>query len=308
MATLRYDVTGIDVADNRLRDDVLTASDLAAAVGLNPHKTPAALYAEKEHQVPQTRRTSSVMRRGKLLEPIIVPLVQERFPEATVELAHDFLVDTEDHIGCTPDGYIHWPDGTYSTMQIKTVGRRTFKRTWANGVPDHVLLQALTEAMLAEAKTAVVVAFPFDEYSGFDEVELFIIDRDERRERGIRGIAREFHKARVEKRPPAFDYANDSDLIAALWPEHTDGKSVDLNGDNELPIMLEARENLIAEIETRETQKIKIDAFIRAKMQDAERAVCGLWVITLRTIIRKAHQVRESRYRRLLVSRGPKED
>lgn len=303
MATIRYDVTGIAPADNRLRDDVLTASDVAPAVGLSDWKTAAQVYAEKARQVPPPRRASAVLNRGKVLEPIVAALVQQRFPEATVELAHDFLVDTDDHIGCTPDGYIHWPDGTYSTLQIKTVGRRAFKRRWADGVPEDVMLQALTEAMLAEAKNAIVAAFAFDEYSGFDEVELFTVERNERRERGIRGIAREFHKAIVEKRPPAFDYGRDSDLVAALWPQHTDGKDIELGGDNELPAILEERAVLIAEIETREARKAEIDTIIRAKMQDAVRAFCGLWTITLRTIIRKAHQVRESQYRRLLVSR-----
>ena len=97
----------------------------------------------------------------------------------------------------------------------------------------------------------------------------------------IRSISVEFWQAIAENRMPAFDFVRDGRLIAAMWPNAIDGKTVDLGADNELPGLLSEHETLAAEIETREERKSAIESEVRSKMQDAQIGLVGRWRITL---------------------------
>lgn len=287
-----------------LRRVDLTASTVAAPPGLHPYVSAAQIYAEKSGRALPTPIETSVMRRGKRLEPLVLPLVRDKLPGCEVVPAHEYLRDPECRLGATPDAYIIRPGGELSTLQIKTVGRRTFKRNWVDGMPPlWITLQSLCESCLKDAAGSIVAAFIFDEWSAFDEVELFDVPRHEASEQRIRNIAREFWAAIAANRQPAFDFLRDAKLIAALWPHEVKGKVVDLGADNELPMLFEERERIIAEIDAREQRQGAIDAELRFKMGDADTGIGHGWRITLREIIRKAHAVKESRYRQLRVAR-----
>ncbi len=282
----------------------LTASVIAAPLGLHPFVSPAQIYAEKSGRALPTRKETSVLTRGKRLEPLFLPLLRAKFPDYDIAPANEYLREPENQIGCTPDVYMYRPDGALVTAQLKTVGRGAYRRNWINGPPRWVVLQALTEAMLADAVEAIIVVMVVDEWSGFDEIEVVeTIPRHPTSEARLRSIAREFRDAIAERRQPAFDFLRDAKLIAALWPETAAGKTVDLGADNELPALLDEYERLVAEITVGEQRKNAIAAEVRAKMEDAEVGVIGGWLITLRDVLRKAHQVKESKFRQLRIRR-----
>jgi predicted phage-related endonuclease len=149
----------------------------------------------------------------------------------------------------------------------------------------------------------MIAVLVVDEWSPLDELEIFTVPRHPASELRLRSTSREFWAAIAEQRMPNFDFLRDAKLIAALWPTTVEGKTVDLGADNRLPEVLSERERLIAEIKQREERKSEIEAEIRSKLEDAEIGLVGGWRVTLREVIRKAHQVKESTFRQLRISR-----
>jgi hypothetical protein len=288
---------------HELRRRDLTASDVAAPLGLHPYKTPAQVYAEKTGRALPPKKSTNVLSRGKRLEPVFLPLLRDLFPNCRIEPADEYLREPENRLGCTPDVYLHRPDSALVTVQLKTAGRGAFARNWADGPPFWIMLQALTEASLANAVEALIAVLVVDEWSPLDELEIFTVPRHPASELRLRSTSREFWAAIAEQRMPNFDFLRDAKLIAALWPTTVEGKTVDLGADNRLPEVLSERERLIAEIKQREERKSEIEAEIRSKLEDAEIGLVGGWRVTLREVIRKAHQVKESTFRQLRISR-----
>jgi hypothetical protein len=288
---------------HELRRRDLTASDVAAPLGLHPYKTPAQVYAEKTGRALPPKKSTNVLSRGKRLEPVFLPLLRDLFPNCRIEPADEYLREPENRLGCTPDVYLHRPDSALVTVQLKTAGRGAFARNWADGPPFWIMLQALTEASLANAVEAMIAVLVVDEWSPLDELEIFTVPRHPASELRLRSTSREFWAAIAEQRMPNFDFLRDAKLIAALWPTTVEGKTVDLGADNRLPEVLSERERLIAEIKQREERKSEIEAEIRSKLEDAEIGLVGGWRVTLREVIRKAHQVKESTFRQLRISR-----
>ena len=146
-----------------LRQCDLTASDVAAPLGLHPYKTPAQVYAEKTGRALPPKKSASVLSRGKRLEPVFLPLLRDLYPDCRIEPADEYLREPENRLGCTPDVYMHRPDGALVTVQLKTAGRGAFARNWADGPPLWVMLQALCEASLADAAEAIIAVLVVDE-------------------------------------------------------------------------------------------------------------------------------------------------
>jgi predicted phage-related endonuclease len=281
----------------------LTASVVAAPLGLHTWVTPAEIYAEKTGRGVPGKKVSSVLRRGKQLEPLFLPLLRQQFPDCRIEPADEYLREPENRLGATPDVYMHRPDGALVNVQLKTTGRTSFGKHWVDGPPLWVTLQALCEASLADAVESIVAVMVIDEWSALDTLELFTVPRHATSEARLRTTSVEFWKAIAENRMPAFDYLRDAKLIAALWPKTVAGKTIDLGADNLLPVLLEEHEKIVGEIKSREERKDAIAAEVRAKMEDAEVGIIGGWLITLREVIRKAHAVKESKTRQLRIKR-----
>jgi putative phage-type endonuclease len=105
------------------RQDYLTASDVAAAAGVDKFKSRARLYAEKADRAPATAETGA-MRRGRLFEGAALEYLKEEKPSWLIERPNVFITDDESRLACTPDAII---DGTIN-CQIKTISRPTFER------------------------------------------------------------------------------------------------------------------------------------------------------------------------------------
>ena len=91
---------------------------------------------------------------------------------------------------------------------------------------------------------------------------------------------------------PAPDFTRDAELLKILSPRHTPGKTVDLSGNNELPVLLAQREQMCAEIKTREAVCEAIETELKYLLGDAE-SVTGLpgWHVTYKAGERKAYSV-----------------
>lgn len=135
------------------RSSRLTASNIAAALGISPYKSRLELYAEIIGAVqPDNLDEVERVRWGTLLQP----LVTQEFARKTGRRVADWPQDTiavsgyYDWLACTPDATQLRGDNEVGVLEIKTTGERLAK-DWKDEPPLHVQIQAHIQAWILGA-------------------------------------------------------------------------------------------------------------------------------------------------------------
>jgi putative phage-type endonuclease len=287
-----------------LRAVDLTASDIGAACGLDPYKTPLMLYAEKTGLL-LTGGDNPMMRRGRWFEPAAVEAIRDENPDWQVEKANVYLRDPDLRLGATPDALAQTDEPGLTNIQIKVVAAPEFASHWSERPPLHYLLQTITEGLLLNAARSKLAALVVGTFSA--DLHIFDVPRHAAAEQRIMQICMEFwENIRTGKRPAA-DYERDAETVAALYPQSVKEPVLDLTGDNLLPGRLIEREVLKAEIAVASERVAAIDTEIKDKMGEAAVATLPGWTLKLPTITRKEYTVAEATYRRLTVTKAKEE-
>jgi predicted phage-related endonuclease len=283
-----------------LRKHDITASTVGALFNLHPYSTVYELFLEKTEYDPPNI-DSKAMRRGRLLEPVVAAAVADEHPEWTITKATEYLRDPAIRLGCTPDFYVEGDPRGFGIIQAKTAGPFAFKRSWSeDGMPPMwIALQAATEMMLTGAQWGAVAVLVND-----DDLALhwYDIPRNAGVEARIRDAVENFWIDVDFKNKPQPDFARDADLIAALTRKVTRLKSIDLSGDNYLPVILAERATLKKRAADDAKRLKEIDAEIKFKMGDAEIGVIDGFAITFKEQTNKAYSVAEKTFRTLRVT------
>jgi predicted phage-related endonuclease len=289
-----------------LRKPDVTASVVGALRGLHPYTSRLRLYKEKtgfEFETTENVR----MRRGRRLEKIIGEVVEEKRPGWKVVPAGVYLRDPSLRLGCTPDFFIEGDPRGLGILQTKLTMPRVFKREWldeqgAVAPPMWIQLQALTEAMLADAAFGAIAAYMDGEWQEPDEVEIFEFDRHSGAEAAIRSDVEKFWEDVDFQIEPEAKGAVDAEIVALMHPEPTVMSRVDLTGDNYLTDALFERERLKDQVNTANERIKEIDTELKAKMGDAGIAVVGPFYALQKNIDVDGYTVAPRRYRRLTVT------
>jgi predicted phage-related endonuclease len=294
-----------------MRKQDITASIAGALIGLHPHETALTVYADKtgffdkdpeDGETPE-RTENAAMRRGRLLEPVVVEMLREDFPGYKIERGGSYYRDPLARIGATPDVLAVDEKGRPGIFQIKTVAPAAFRKSWKQEdgsfeVPAWIAIQAIVEATLTGAEWAKIAVLQVDNVLTMQTVDVPIHAGVFER---IRREAFEFW-ANVEKgQPPKPDYSRDAKIAAMLQP--LDDNPLDLTSDNMLPGMLDERERLKAEADALEVRLKEIDGEIRNKIGAHSSAVLPGWKIASKLTERKGYTVQPTSYRPLRVTR-----
>lgn len=296
----RHPVTDRD-AWLKLRKQDVTASVVAALFGQHPYESALGIYAEKTGlELPEI--DNAVLRRGRLLEGAVAAAVAEEHPEWEIIKGTDYLRDPELRLGATPDFYIMGDPRGLGILQAKTVAPSVFKKQWRDtGPPFWIALQNATELMMEpEAAFGVVAALVVDPWKM--ECPIYPIPRHAGVEARIREAVTKFWADVAAGREPAPDYGRDAELFAALYPEATPLKTIDLTGNNMLPVILPERAELKEQVARAEKRIKEIDTEVKFAMGDAEIATLPGFSITLKNQNRKAYSVAATSFRRLTIS------
>jgi len=285
------------------RKQDVTASNVAALFHCHPYTTALRLYAAaRGTEFPN--EDNLTMRRGRWMEPTVAKAVSELRPEWRIEPATEYLRDPELRLGATPDFYVYSGPPGKGILQAKTVAPSVYAREWADGVevPLWIILQAVTEAMLAEADFIVVAALLVDPH--FMDVAIHEFPRNPAAEEKIKYAVAQFWKNVESGIEPDPDFTRDANTIKAMWrAERTPPSEVDFTGNNEIPELLEERANLKEAIRVADQRCEAIDAKLRFEMKDAAIAT-GIdgWRITYRSSHFKGYTVPPSERRILRVT------
>jgi predicted phage-related endonuclease len=285
-----------------LRKPDVTASTVGCLFGLSPYTSPLGLYAEKANQIDPDLPDSMALRRGRLMEGAVAQAFIEEHPGWKITKARHYYRDIKRRIGATPDYHLIDPNGRKGVLQAKTVMPYVFKKYWSDETaPVWITLQTLTEATLTRSEFGMIAALEVDGYTF--RLHCYEVPRHEAAERRIQDTVAAFWEGVAAGRPPAVDHERDGALIAAMYPHHREGASIDLRGDNQLPELLEEREARKANIALDEARIDAIETELRSKLTDNEIGLVTGWRLTLREQHRKAYEVKPASFRVLRATR-----
>jgi predicted phage-related endonuclease len=285
----------------RWRREDVTASRVGALFGAHPYETALRVYAEKRG-VEFPDEDNKTMRRGRWLEPAVAKAVEELRPEWKLEAPNVYLRDPDLRLGATPDFYIHDPVRGLGVLQCKTVAPSVYARDWLGGseIPFWIVLQALTEMMLADAAFGAVAALLIDPHNM--DCVILEVPRHADSEAKIIAAVSSFWLCVATGQEPDPDFARDAEVIKLLTPRETPGKQIDFSRHNELPGMLAERAELLKVMGAAEDRCDEIETEVKHLMGDAE-LVNGLpdWRITYKTQKRAGYTVPPKEPRVLLI-------
>jgi predicted phage-related endonuclease len=285
-----------------LRVNDVTASEVAALFSLNPYLTHMELFASKTGVEMPREDDSIAQRRGRLLEGAVAHAYLEEHPGCRLRKANVYVRAPALRFGCSPDYFLTNEQGFQGVAEMKTVAPHVFKRQYTDQTaPTHHVLQTVSQMMLTRSEIGVLAVLVVDGYRF--ELHTYHIPRHPAAERRIQDAVAQFWSDIDAGRTPNIDYTRDGSLLPVLFPHHVEGKVVDLRGDNELPVLLDEREQLKDEIAAKEKRKKAIETELKYKMGDAEAALLAGWRITNRDQHRSEYTVKADDFRVLRIAR-----
>lgn len=283
-----------------LRSQDLTASDIGAAVGVDPYKSRLALYAEKTGLL-MPQGDNNAMRRGRWMEAAVLEAIRDENPDWVVEKANVYLRDPALRLGATPDALAQTgivPGLT--NVQCKVVNRPAYERDWVDGPPIGYMLQTITEGMLLDAPANIVAALVVDTYTA--DLFLHHLPRHAGAEERIREVAASFWANVAAGRVPAADETLDAEVVNALYPQSETDPVLDLSEDNMIRSLLAERLTAKVIVKVEQQRVDEIDVLIKEKLGKHERAELPGWKISWKTQHRKEQIVAASTFRALRIS------
>lgn len=268
------------VAWLRARKRDVTASAVGALFGEHEFYTLMDVWADKTGRIPTTIEETPAMQRGRLLEPVAIALMREKYPEWEIHhnaAANIYYRDTDARLGGTPDAIVRAPGRGKGVVQIKSVEASVYRHKWLDGegyaeAPVWIALQASLEAYLTGADWAAVAPLIVGHGLDMPLVEVPLID-------GVvdamKAKSAEFWRMVEEGRQPPADFARDGALIERLYAFGDESHEIDLTGNNRIRNLMVERAVLKAEAGDALDRVEEIDTEIKATLGNAFVAHIG---------------------------------
>lgn len=206
-----------------LRSGYIGGSDAGAVIGLNPYKSPFALWAEKTGRVPgfEGNLTTEV---GSYLEDFVAKLFERETGKRVRRKNRMMVNDTYPWACADVDRVVV---GENSVVEIKTTNSFPVMRKFKNDeYPEQWYCQMthyLAVGGYDRAYLAVLI--------GNREFKVFELERDESEIIALMGAEKDFWQKVKENTPPLADGAEStSEAITAIYPESDDGDVISLTG------------------------------------------------------------------------------
>ncbi|MDV7212872.1 YqaJ viral recombinase family nuclease [Azotobacter beijerinckii] len=258
------------------------SSDAAAAVGLNPYKSPLELWMEKTGRDGAQPKADphdeeSPLYWGTILEPIVAAHYSRRsgnrVRRVNAVLQH-------------PDPQLSWMlanldrevlgAGEVQILECKTAGLNG-ARLWKEGVPEYVQLQVMHQLAVTGKQAADVAVL-----LGGQQLEIHRIERDERLIARLIRLEQQFWQYVVTDTPPPADGSASADAaLRCLFPEDN-GQRLDFTRDPQLSAAFAELQAVREAIAAQEHREAQLKQTLQQAMGDATRAVFETGSVTWR--------------------------
>lgn len=220
----------------------VTSTEVAALYGESPYMTAFELWHIKHGNLdaPDLSDDDFVLF-GKLVEPVVVQMIQRKKPDWVIEKCNVFAYDDTDKIGSSFDYWVTI-DGRKGLLEIKSTSYGEYKRQYEDGeAPVHYEIQAQVELeMMPEAEFIMQVAYLADTRT----LKFIPRERDTEMGAAMRKAVREFWEM---KTPPDLDYDRDKSVLAKVAPKCDPERQMDATENTrvtELAAMYKAEKEL----------------------------------------------------------------
>lgn len=206
------------------RQKTITATDIAAIVGLHPYETARTVYLRKTGQADE-KEQSEAMYLGTKLEPMIAEIYAEKnglvFGEDIVPTGFMTAKDNPRH-GATPDFLIKPTDTLLETKWAGPNAARNFGAEGTDETPAHYLLQVQWQLHCSGKAKAVLTVL-----TAYGKIKSFTIERDDELIRRLVFRANLFIGEYLDSQlpPPISGSEVDTALLASQW-QAQDGKMI----------------------------------------------------------------------------------
>lgn len=267
-----------------LRRQYIGGSDAGSVMGMNPYKSPYALWAEKTGQVPEFdgNLTTEV---GSYLEDFVAQLFT-RETGKSVRRKNRMMVNSEYPWACADvdrmvigEKAILECKTTNSIPAMRKVRGGEYPETWYCQMTHYLAVTGLERAYLG-----VLI--------GGREFRWFCLERDEDEIRALMRSEADFWSMVLAKVPPALDGMDSTtEAVAAIYPD-SDGGEVDLMGVSHYLDLYDSYAK-----QEKEAKRLKDEAAnnIKEYMGSAERGHYGDHKVTWRNQSRSSFDLKSFR-------------
>lgn len=257
-----------------LRSTTIGGSDAAAILGLNPYKSPYALWAEKTGKViPEDISQKEAVRLGTDLEEYVA----KRFTEATgKKVRRENYTVFRDDMPYAHANYDRIVIGERAGLEIKTTNALNLKKFKNGEYPANYYVQCCHYLLVSGldrwylAVLVLGVAF-----------KVFTIERDEAELAALKMAEENFWYQVQNDLPPEIDGMDSTiDALNAEFPVSNPDTEMDLTG---CAVDLAILDECIQQIKALEEKKAAAQARIMEAMGTAERGGYGSYSVTWKT-------------------------
>lgn len=254
-----------------LRSTTIGGSDAAAILGMNPHKSAYALWAEKTGKViPEDISQKEAVRLGTDLEGYVA----HRFMEATgKKVRRENYTVFRDDMPYAHANYDRLVVGENAGLEIKTTNALNLKKFKNGEFPANYYCQCVHYMMISGLKRWYLAVLVLG-----IEFKVFVIERDEAEIEALRMAEENFWYQVQNDLPPEIDGMDSTlDALNAEFPVSEPDSEIDLTG---CAVDLAILDECTQQIKALEEKKAAAQARIMEAMGSAERGGYGSYRVT----------------------------
>ena len=264
------------------RRTMITASDVSTVLGMNPYKTPFALWSEKVG-LTTPDPAGEAAEAGLRAEPMILRWFADETSFSCSPVQHLCASKEFPFLGATCDAQVI-VDGKPCPLELKTASERLYS-DWEHGCASHYVPQIQTQMLVMGSHRAAVAVL-----IGGNKFRWCFVEPDPEMQARIIEECREFMRRVEQHDPPPLDgHRSTTKAIEKLYPANDNDKTVVLGDDfeaatREIEIWEKETKSLAERIAEKKNE-------IRLAMGDAERALLpsgGSW--TWKSQVRKKYE------------------
>ena len=268
-------------------------SEVAALFGEHPYVTKYQLFMQKAGRLPE-KKSDERMEAGQWMEPAVANWAAYKKVWVIAKAAP---VPARNRIGGSPDydiqGFLP------GVLEIKTTDWLMAKRWDADDDPPLAWQLQLQHYLgltgCSWGALAVLV--------GGNDLRIFRYDFRPAIWNAIQVACAEFWASIDAGTPPAPDWTADAAIVARIYAASVKGKTLDLTGDNRVPILADEYLAAAAEAKAAEARKDAARAEILAKIGDADLATCGAYKISAAAVAASTYTATRAAYRTMRITR-----
>ncbi len=254
-----------------LRASTIGGSDASTILGLNPWKSPYALFLEKTSKViPEDISGKEAVRLGTDLEEYVA----KRFTEVTgKKVRRENYTIFRDDMPYAHANYDRLVIGENAGLECKTTNALHLSKFKNGEFPANYYCQCVHYMMISGAERWYLAVLVL----GID-FKVFCIERDEGEIEALRAAEADFWDMVQADTPPELDGSTSTlDALNAEFPHSEPGDSVDLTGNyTDLTIIDECNQ----QIKALEEKKSNAQARIMQSLGTSERGNCGAYSVS----------------------------